>query len=112
MKKIPFETKKLKEWFVEHRRDFPWRKSPSPYAVWISEVMLQQTQAGVVIDYFLRWMQRFPTVRSVAEASLDEVLKMWEGLGYYSRARHLHSASRYFWENHGGEIPCDREKLE
>lgn len=112
MKKIPFESERLKEWFIEVRRDLPWRQSPSPYAVWVSEVMLQQTQASVVVDYFLRWMQRFPTVRILAEASLAEVLKMWEGLGYYSRARHLHSASRYFLENHGGDIPCDKQELQ
>jgi A/G-specific adenine glycosylase len=112
MKNISFEANELKKWFSEEKRDLPWRECPSPYAVWVSEIMLQQTQASVVTEYFIRWMRRFPTVRALAEASLEEVLKMWEGLGYYSRARHLHAASRHFLERHGGNIPPDREELE
>lgn len=106
------DTQLLKEWFVEQKRDLPWRDAPSPYAVWISEIMLQQTQVSVVEDYFYRWMQRFPTVRALADASLEDVLKMWEGLGYYSRARHVHAAARYFCERHNGNIPSEREALE
>jgi A/G-specific adenine glycosylase len=112
MEKYPFDASTLKRWFDVRKRDLPWRHSVSPYRVWISEVMLQQTQVAVVIDYFERWMQRFPTVQSLAEASLDEVLKMWEGLGYYSRARHLHAAARQIVEEHRGEIPSRREELE
>lgn len=112
MKKMPFETDKLKKWFAENKRDLPWRRLRSPYAVWISEVMLQQTQASVVVDYFHRWMERFPTIASLAEAPLDTVLKVWEGLGYYSRARYVHAAACHFLEKHGGEIPADRQELQ
>jgi A/G-specific adenine glycosylase len=101
----------IKEWFLSHRRCFPWRDSPNPYRVWVSEVMLQQTQAAVVVPYFLRWMEAFPTIEALASASLEVVLKMWEGLGYYSRARHLHEAARFITERYGGELPCDPEAL-
>lgn len=112
MKKYPFDAEALKRWFQVKKRDLPWRRIVSPYRVWISEIMLQQTQVAVVVDYFERWMQRFPTVQSLAEGSLVEVLKMWEGLGYYSRARHLHAAARQLVEEQGGEIPDSREALE
>lgn len=106
-----FPIEKLKVWFQGARRQLPWRENPTPYRVWISEVMLQQTQAAVVQDYFLKWMKRFPTVHALADASLDEVMKMWEGLGYYSRARHLHAAARFLVENYGGTIPSSKEEL-
>ena len=112
MEDVPFETDALKNWFVKEKRDLPWRDQPNAYKVWISEIMLQQTQVSVVIEYFIRWMHRFPTLSVLAEASVEEVLKMWEGLGYYSRARHLHAAARYFLERHEGNIPPDREELE
>ncbi len=112
MQKIPFEVIPLKQWFLRHKRDFPWRGEPTPYEVWISEVMLQQTQATVVIDYFHRWMDRFPHLHALAEARLEEVLKMWEGLGYYSRARRLHAAAHYFVMHHQGQIPNQRTELE
>ena len=111
MQKIPFEADSLKSWFYEVRRDLPWRIKPTPYAVWISEVMLQQTQVAVVQGYFLRWMARFPTIKSLAEASLDEVIKMWEGLGYYSRARNLHSAARFLMDRHEGDLPSSKKEL-
>ncbi|MCC5833009.1 MAG: A/G-specific adenine glycosylase [Chlamydiales bacterium] len=101
----------IKEWFLSHRRSLPWRDFPTPYRVWISEVMLQQTQAAVVVPYFLRWMEAFPTVEALASASLEGVLKMWEGLGYYARARHLHEAARFVLARYGGELPSDPEKL-
>lgn len=103
---------RLKEWFLEEKRDFPWRENPTPYRVWISEVMLQQTQAAVVIPYFERWMQKFPNIHSLARAPLEEVMKAWEGLGYYSRARNLHAAAQTIVEKFAGEIPAEREKLE
>lgn len=103
--------KRLKRWFTHHQRDLPWRKSPSPYVVWVSEVMLQQTQAGVVIPYFLRWMKRFPTLTSLAEASQEEVLKMWEGLGYYSRAKNLYQGAQMVVSRFGGELPTSYEEL-
>jgi A/G-specific adenine glycosylase len=108
---VPFDTEALKEWFVKEARDLPWRRHPTPYAVWISEVMLQQTQVAVVREYYLRWMERFPSVEALAAASLPEVIKMWEGLGYYSRARNLHAAAQFLVEHHHGELPSDREVL-
>lgn len=106
-----FPAQKLKHWFLAIQRSFPWREDRSPYAVWISEVMLQQTRAAVVIPYFLRWMERFPTVHSLAEASIDEVIKAWEGLGYYSRARNIHRAAKIFCEAFGGDLPSSAEEL-
>ncbi|MCB1111631.1 MAG: A/G-specific adenine glycosylase [Chlamydiales bacterium] len=105
------EVEKLRQWFLEERRDLPWRGSPSPYAVWVSEVMLQQTQVAVVIPYFERWMERFPSVEALAAASVDEVIKVWEGLGYYSRARNLHAGARQVIEQFDGKIPEDAESL-
>lgn len=112
MQKFPFDVESLREWFIENKRDLPWRESPTPYAVWISEMMLQQTQVSVATAYFIKWMKRFPSIASLAESSLETILKMWEGLGYYSRARHVHAAARYFFENHGGHIPSTRDALE
>ena len=109
MQKFPSEL--IKEWFLNHRRSLPWREDPTPYRVWISEVMLQQTQVVVVIPYFEKWMKRFPTVEALAAAPLDQVLKYWEGLGYYSRARHLHQAAHLIVERFGGEIPEKKEEL-
>ncbi|MCY3974292.1 MAG: A/G-specific adenine glycosylase [Simkaniaceae bacterium] len=97
----------LKRWFAVHRRPFPWRENRSPYAVWVSEVMLQQTRANVVVPYFTRWMKTFPTIRSLAEASSEEVLKAWEGLGYYSRARRLHEGAKYVLHAFRGNLPED-----
>lgn len=106
-----FNTEALLAWFAEAKRDLPWREAPSAYAVWVSEVMLQQTQAAVVVGYFHRWMERFPTVEALARASLDEVIKAWEGLGYYSRARNLHAAAQIFVEQYEGELPRSYEEL-
>lgn len=102
----------LHEWFQQNRRDFPWRESPTPYKVWVSEVMLQQTRASVVIPYFLRWLEQFPNVRALAEAPLEKVIKVWEGLGYYSRARNLHKGAQQIVDQFEGEIPSKREDLE
>jgi A/G-specific adenine glycosylase len=106
-----FDVEALKRWFQEEKRDLPWRKNPTPYAVWISEVMLQQTQASVVIPYFTRWMERFPNVHVFAEAPFQEVIKLWEGLGYYSRARNLHEAAKIFSKEYQGNIPSNKEQL-
>lgn len=102
----------LKKWFISEKRDLPWRNHPHPYAIWISEVMLQQTQVSVVIPYFLNWMVRFPTIKHLAEASLDEVIKMWEGLGYYSRARNLHKAAKEIVARFNGYLPDQEEGLQ
>lgn len=102
---------RLLTWFAAHARDLPWRHNRTPYRVWVSEVMLQQTQVETVRDYFLRFMARFPTVEALARASQEEVLKLWEGLGYYRRARMLHAATREVVAHHGGELPADAEAL-
>jgi A/G-specific adenine glycosylase len=102
----------LKQWFQNEQRDLPWRRSPTPYQVWISEVMLQQTQVAVVIPYFERWMKRFPSIASLARAPLEEVIKIWEGLGYYSRVRNIHIAASSIMEQHQGVLPSNRSDLE
>ena len=98
-------TGELLRWFHQHKRDLPWRRERTPYRVWVSEVMLQQTQVATVIPYFERWLTRFPDVSALAEAPLDDVLKMWEGLGYYRRARLLHAGAQEVVENYGGRLP-------
>lgn len=102
----------LDEWFQQNRREFPWRKDPTPYQVWVSEVMLQQTRASVVVPYFERWMKLFPDVRSLAAAPWEKVIKAWEGLGYYRRARNLLQGAQQIVAEFGGEIPSKREDLE
>lgn len=103
VKKFPKE--RLKQWFRENKRSFPWRENPTPYRVWVSEVMLQQTRAEVVVNYFIEWMQKFPTLESLAAASEDEVIKLWEGLGYYTRARNLLYGARMVMQEFSGQIP-------
>ena len=95
----------LLAWYGEHKRDLPWRKSLDPYAVWVSEMMLQQTQVATVIPYFERWMQRFPDVAALARAEEGDVLHAWQGLGYYSRARNLRRAAGAMVERHAGRVP-------
>ena len=118
MPELSLENEALREiralllaWYAVHRRDLPWRASPGevpdPYRVWLSEVMLQQTRVETVRPYYARWLERFPTLESLAGAPQDEVLKMWEGLGYYSRARNFHRAVRQVAEAHGGRVPDD-----
>lgn len=97
--------KRLLAWFNEHRRELPWRASRDPYRVWIAEIMLQQTRIATVIPYYERFLARFPNVQSLAAARREEVLKLWSGLGYYSRARNLHTAARDIVAHHGGEFP-------
>jgi A/G-specific adenine glycosylase len=101
----------LVAWFARGHRDLPWRRTRDPYAVWVSEIMLQQTRVETVTPYFTRWMDRFPTVRALADAPLDDVLSHWAGLGYYARARNLHLAARDVVGNYGGEFPAAAEKL-
>ncbi len=101
----------LRRWFARHARSFPWRQTDDPYAIWVSETMLQQTQTATVVPYYERFMRRFPTVQALAAAPLDDVLKHWEGLGYYRRARNLHEAARQVVARHGGELPADEASL-
>jgi A/G-specific adenine glycosylase len=102
---------RLLDWYRQNKRILPWRDSPDPYAVWVSEIMLQQTRVETVLPYFERWMARFPTVEALAAASQEEVLALWEGLGYYSRARNLHRAANVVVETFGGEIPSETRAL-
>jgi A/G-specific DNA glycosylase len=105
------EISQLHEWFEANQRDFPWRVQKTPYRVLVSEIMLQQTRATVVVPYFEKWMEMFPTVQALAEAPLEQVIKAWEGLGYYSRARRLHAAAIYLVLKFGGSLPETKEDL-
>lgn len=101
----------LLHWWDQGHSDLPWRRSNDPYAIWAAEVMLQQTQIATVIPYYERWMLRFPTISVLAKASLDDVLKLWQGLGYYSRARNLHSAAIIVMDEYNGHLPEDEPEL-
>jgi A/G-specific adenine glycosylase len=98
---------RILQWYEVNARKLPWRGHPDPYAVWVSEVMLQQTRVETVIPYFERWMTRFPTMANLANATEGEVLTLWEGLGYYGRARNLYRAARLVVDGNGGELPRD-----
>jgi A/G-specific adenine glycosylase len=104
--------RRLLAWYTVHKRDLPWRRSRDPYRVWISEVMLQQTQVATVSDYFDRFIRTFPNVHSLAAADETDVLRSWEGLGYYRRARQLHAAAKQVVGALGGEFPSDLDKLQ
>ena len=97
----------LLSWFGDNARDLPWRHDPDPYRVWVSEIMLQQTRVAAVLGYYARFMAEFPTVRDLAEAPEDRLMKLWQGLGYYSRARNLQKAARQIMDRHGGVFPSD-----
>ena len=105
-------SSRLLNWYHKNKRTLPWRvRNPDPYAVWVSEIMLQQTRVETVIPYFERWIQLFPTINDLARASEHDVLNAWEGLGYYSRARNLHKASKIVAEQHNGKLPRDLDAL-
>ena len=111
-------TEKLKEmarpllaWYDENRRILPWREEVSPYRTWVSEIMLQQTRVAAVLPYFHRFMERCPTVEALAAADEQELLKLWEGLGYYSRARNLQKAARQIMDDFGGVFPSTYEDI-
>jgi A/G-specific adenine glycosylase len=99
------------DWFADNRRDLPWRRTRDPYAVWVSEIMLQQTRVEAARPYFRRWMRRFPTLRALARASAEDVLAHWEGLGYYRRATQLHAAARRVLHERGGRMPGTVDQL-
>jgi A/G-specific adenine glycosylase len=103
--------RRLLRWYEDNRRDLPWRRRPTPYRVWVSEVMLQQTAVSTVVPYFQRWMRQFRSLAALARASQTEVLALWEGLGYYGRARRLWQAARVVARQHGGRVPRDRRTL-
>jgi A/G-specific adenine glycosylase len=104
-------VRSLTTWYESRKRDLPWRKTRDPYAIWVSEVMLQQTQVKTVLGYYERWMQRFPTLSALAAADDADVLHAWQGLGYYSRARRLLSGARAVVAHHAGQLPRDPAAL-
>jgi len=108
---VPFLRSGLLRWYRRNRRDLPWRRTSDPYAIWVSEVMLQQTQVTTVLPYYERFLERFPNVSSLARAAEEQVLGQWSGLGYYRRARSLHAGARAVMERHGGRVPNDPESL-
>jgi A/G-specific adenine glycosylase len=101
----------LLRWYRANRRDLPWRRTPDPYAIWVSEIMLQQTQVATVLPYYGAFLKRFPSVAALAAAAEDDVLAQWAGLGYYRRARSLHSGARDVMRLHGGRVPSDAATL-
>lgn len=103
--------RRLLDWFQQHARDLPWRRDPTPYRVWVSEIMLQQTQVATVVDYYLRFLKTFPTVEALAAADPQVVLSHWEGLGYYRRARSMHAAAKHIVAQHGGHFPTRFEEV-
>lgn len=105
MDRSPAIARSLLAWFRAHARDLPWRRTRDPYAIWVSEIMLQQTTVTAVVPYFIRWMRELPTVTALAAAPLEKVLKLWEGLGYYRRARLLHQAAQLVVSQHAGRLP-------
>lgn len=104
--------KELCEWFIENHRKLPFRESKKPYSIWVSEIMAQQTRIDTMIPYYERWMQDYPTIEELSKAPIEKVLKSWEGLGYYNRARKLHEGANQVMKNYGGELPCDVQELE
>ncbi len=104
-KQLPEFRRRLLGWFRREKRNLPWRQTKDPYHIWLSEVMLQQTRAGAVIPYYQKFLRQFPSVRALARARREQVLKLWAGLGYYSRARNLHRAAKEIVRQHGGKFP-------
>jgi len=104
-------SNKLCKWYNDNKFSLPWRKNNKPYDVWISEIMLQQTQVSTVIPYYKRWMKTFNTIDKVAEAHIDKILKFWEGLGYYQRAHNIHETAQKIVQNYKSIIPCDYKQL-
>lgn len=108
--RMPF-SQEIINWYHRHKRDLPWRATKDPYVIWLSEVILQQTRVDQGLPYFERFRERFPTVKDFAEASEDEILRLWQGLGYYSRARNMHHAAKTVMKEHGGQFPTQYNSL-
>ena len=107
----PTFTTALVKWYSKNHRRLPWRATADPYKIWISEIMLQQTTVNAVIPYYERWLTAFPTIRQVARAPLQKILKFWQGLGYYQRAKNIHQCAKIVCREHGGKIPRTAEEL-
>lgn len=101
----------LIQWYYTHHREFPWRKDDNPYHIWISEIMLQQTTTEAVIPYYERFLKKYPTIQDLANSSIEDVYKMWEGLGYYRRAKHLHETAQMIVDKHQGVFPSSYEQI-
>jgi A/G-specific adenine glycosylase len=110
-KKITAIREQLMTWYRNHRRELPWRQTDDAYSIWVSEVMLQQTQVNTVLPYYRKFLNHFPDVKRLAKADLGSVLKVWEGMGYYARARNLHRAANIIITEHNGKIPVSREDM-
>ncbi|MDP4227533.1 MAG: A/G-specific adenine glycosylase, partial [Bacteroidota bacterium] len=110
MESVFFQTVLL-HWYSHNKRDLPWRHTLNPYYIWVSEIILQQTRIAQGTDYYYRFIKHFPDIKKLAEAQTDEVLKLWEGLGYYSRARNLHSAAKTILNDYHGIFPSDYNKI-
>lgn len=108
---LPVLRRALVRWYDTHGRDLPWRRTRDPYAIWVSEVMLQQTRVEVVVPFYESFLRRFPSVTELAGAPVEDVLRSWAGLGYYRRARHLHQAARTILQRHGGRVPRQRDAV-
>jgi A/G-specific adenine glycosylase len=104
-------SRRLLKWYTEHQRKLPWRQTRDPYKIWISEVMLQQTTVPAVIPYYKKWISQFPDVQTLSAAPLQQILKVWQGLGYYQRAKNLHRSAQILLDEHEGKIPEDYEEL-
>lgn len=104
-------SKIVLQWYAHHKRELPWREEKDPYKIWVSEIILQQTRIAQGWNYYLRFMERFPTITSLAEAPEDEVLKQWQGLGYYTRARNMHTGAKYIMQQHKGIFPKQYEAI-
>jgi len=103
--------KRLHHWYQKHHRNLPWRENQDPYKIWVSEVMLQQTTVQAVLPYYREWIKFFPDIKSLSQAPLQRILKSWQGLGYYHRAKNLHKASKIIMDEFKGQIPQDYSKL-
>ena len=104
-KKIQKIVSELLDWFKTNARDLPWRRTQDPYAIWVSEIMLQQTQVKTVLPFWERWMRELPNIKAVANTNSHKIHKLWEGLGYYTRVRNLQKAAQMILEKHGGKFP-------
>jgi len=111
MDKLSEMIQPLLEWYQVNKRDLPWRRTKDPYHIWVSEIMLQQTRVEAVKPYYTRFLETLPTVKDLAEADEETILKLWEGLGYYSRVRNMQKAAIQIMEEHGGSFPADHKKL-
>src|SRR5947209_1274683 len=104
-------VRNLLSWFRSNARDLPWRRTSDPYAIWVSEIMLQQTQVKTVMPYWERWMRALPNLQALAKARPEKIHKLWEGLGYYSRVRNMQKSAKLILERHGGRFPKKFEEL-